>query len=305
MQTTHLQQPDQLLNLNEQHTKHNTSVSRESQTLNAKYTLQYSFDKVEVTMNNVKYIMSKLNNECPKYSRGKIGLVDRMFMISHPSFHKKNLELIIKILLENDNPLNFIFKTISNRFRHLITNSNKTQNDQKISHLNKIGNSWFVIPYFGSYSEKFREVVGVSDMRVAYYGVKLRNNIKAHKDPLLNLYKKNVVYKLNCNNCKAIYVGQTKRQLKTRIVEHRNHIKRNKSTYSVITDHRIIFDHEFDWDNVEILDVERNLNKRLISEMINIKSQTKELEICKQTRIPLTKLTFRAFRALQSFPLFI
>jgi len=58
MQTTHLQQPDQLLNLNERHIKHNTSVSRESQTLNAKYTLQYSFDKVEVIINNVKYSMT-------------------------------------------------------------------------------------------------------------------------------------------------------------------------------------------------------------------------------------------------------
>jgi len=36
----------------------------------------------------------------------------------------------------------------------------------------KIINSWFVIPYFDSYSEKFREVVtGVSNIRVAYYGV--------------------------------------------------------------------------------------------------------------------------------------
>jgi len=94
--------------------------------------------------------------------------------------------------------------------------------------------------------------VNISDMRVAYYGVnKLRNIIKAHKDPFPNLCKKNVVYKLNCNNCEATYVGQTKRQLETRIVEHKNHIKRNTSTHSVITDHRIIFDHDFDWDNVD------------------------------------------------------
>jgi len=68
-----------------------------------------------------------------------------MFMLSHPSFHQKNLELIVKILLENDYSLNFIFKTISDRIRHLITNSNnKTQNDKKISHLDdKIINSWF------------------------------------------------------------------------------------------------------------------------------------------------------------------
>jgi len=87
-------------------------------------------------------------------------LVDRMFILSHPSFHQKNLELIVTILLENDYPLNFIFKTISNRIRHLITNSNnKTQNDKDISHLDdKIINSWFVIQYFGSYLEKFRRV---------------------------------------------------------------------------------------------------------------------------------------------------
>jgi len=117
-------------------------------------------------------------------------------------------------------------------------------------------------------------------MRVAYYGVnKLRNIIKAYKDPLPNLCKKNVAHKLNCNNCEATYVGQTKRQLKTRIAEHRNHIKRNMPTHSVIIDHRIISDHDFDWDNVEILDVERNFNKRLISEMINIKSQSKGLNL--------------------------
>jgi len=111
----------------------------------------------------------------------------------------------------------------------LITNfNNKTQNDKKISHLDdKIINSWFVIPYFDSFSEKFREIVGVSDIRVVYYGVnKLRNIIKAHKDPLPNLCKKNVIYKLNCNNCENTYVGQIKRQLKSRIAEHRN-IKRN------------------------------------------------------------------------------
>jgi len=30
------------------------------------------------------------------------------------------------------------------------------------------------------------------------------------------------VYKINCNDCSASYVGQTKRQLGTRINEHRN-----------------------------------------------------------------------------------
>jgi len=64
-------------------------------------------------------------------------------------------------------------------------------------------------------------------------------------------------------------------ELKTRISEHKNHISRNTFTHSVITEHRLKFKHDFDWKGVEILDVEKNFNKRLISEMINIKSQKK------------------------------
>jgi len=87
----------------------------------------------------------------------------------------------------------------------------------------------------------------------------------------------NVVYKLNCVDCNASYVGQTCRLLKTRIAEHRNYINRNTTTQSVITEHRIGLSHDFDWLNVEILDVERYYTKRLISEMLYIKLQDNSL----------------------------
>jgi len=71
--------------------------------------------------------------------------------------------------------------------------------------------------------------------------------------------------------------------LNTRIGEHRIHIRRNSPQSSVITDHRLEFNHEFDWDNVEVLDEEKNYNKRLISEMIHIKRQRKSLNLKKDT----------------------
>jgi len=70
----------------------------------------------------------------------------------------------------------------------------------------------------------------------------------------------NVVYKLNCRDCNASYVGQIGRLLKSRIAEHKNYINRNTMAHSVITDHRIGFSYEFDWENVEVLDKERYLN---------------------------------------------
>ena len=68
--------------------------------------------------------------------------------------------------------------------------------------------------------------------------------------------KNNVVYKISCRDSDASYVGQTGRKLKTRIAEHRNHIRHNTSARSVITEHRRQLDHEFKWDEVEILDEE-------------------------------------------------
>ena len=77
-----------------------------------------------------------------------------------------------------------------------------------------------------------------------------------------------MVYKFDCKNCSATYIGETKRSLRTRINEH----KTNKNKESVVSLHRIENKHEFDWDNTFVLDMESNYKKRLVSEMIYIKS---------------------------------
>jgi len=64
-----------------------------------------------------------------------------------------------------------------------------------------------------------------------------------------------------------------RQKLDTRISEHRNDINKKTSKHSVITDHRLELNHEFDWDNPTILDKEKYYYRRLTSEMINIKTQ--------------------------------
>jgi len=67
-------------------------------------------------------------------------------------------------------------------------------------------------------------------------------------------------------------------------------------SHSVITEHRLQFNHDFDWEGVEILDVERNFNKRLISEMINVKCQKNGINL--QTDIEaLDRVYFSYFNA--------
>ena len=101
----------------------------------------------------------------------------------------------------------------------------------------------------------------------------LNRFIKVQKDKSISNNHNNVVYKINCKDCDVSYVGQTKRQLRTRLKEHSNNIKLDSSKHSVVSEHIIIEKHAFDWDNVKILDIESNYHKRLISEMIHIKEQ--------------------------------
>jgi len=72
---------------------------------------------------------------------------------------------------------------------------------------------------------------------------------------------RNVVYKIHCKDCDVSYVGQTKRQIKIRIKEHRNNIKLNETCGN----HWPYID-TFDWEDIKIMDSESNYNERLISE---------------------------------------
>jgi len=76
----------------------------------------------------------------------------------------------------------------------------------------------------------------------------------------------NIVHKVCCKACKASYVGQTKRQLKTRINEHSKNINYDESRH--LSNYMLEKNHTFDQHNKKILDFEINYYKRLISEMI-------------------------------------
>lgn len=67
---------------------------------------------------------------------------------------------------------------------------------------------------------------------------------------------------INCRDCDATYVGQTKRQLKTRIKEHKYNIKLESSKLSVISERMVQQNYSFDWESCKILDIEPNCNKR-------------------------------------------
>jgi len=63
--------------------------------------------------------------------------------------------------------------------------------------------------------------------------------------------RNNIIYKINCRGCKSTYVGQTKRNLKTRVKEHQNNINKKTGNLSVISEYRLEKNHDFEWEIVE------------------------------------------------------
>jgi len=201
------------------------------------------------------------------------GLVDKVLLLSHPMFHETNLKKAIDVLLDNCFPLTFIFSTINMRIKQLFyKGNNSNKEDKKLTSSAK--NEYFTIPYVNSVSESFLPVCERFGFRIAYsIHNTLRKFIKRGKDALDLWSHRDVVYKISCNDCEATYIGQTKRQLGTRIQEHIKDINKKSGILSVISDHRLDCDHEMNWNGVEIVDTEPSYGKRLISEMIYIKKQ--------------------------------
>jgi len=203
-------------------------------------------------------------------------LLDRAILLSMPHLHKKNIELCIKLLMDNGYPLELIFNTINRRLKKLfVTRRTNGPNQEK-----KV----IVFPYIKPITEMMTSTINKAEHIIGYRCLnKLNQFIKTHKDREPRSSNNNVVYKISCKNCEATYVGQTKRQLKTRIKEHVNNIRLDPSKHSVVSEHIINFNHNFDWENVIILDHEHNYYKRMISEMIHIKEQNKGLNCMNDT----------------------
>ena len=146
------------------------------------------------------------------------GVVDKIFRLCYSNFQQNNLIEAINILinkLNNGYPLHFIFSSIHNKIKFHIKNISKDKNVNN--------NKFFTILFVNTISEKFKSIgnIYMLNCKLAFtIPNTLKNFIKRGKDKLEHENNQNVIYKISYDDCDASYVGQTKRQLKTRICEY-------------------------------------------------------------------------------------
>jgi len=206
-----------------------------------------------------------------------INLVDHAILLSDAQFHNDNIMIVKDILENNGYPKHIINKQINDRCKNIAFNKEKSRgkDDNKGYTL--------LVPFVDKASQDIKRILkNLIDVRFTI-PKKLNCLIKKGKDQLNKAQVTEVVYKLNCKNCDKVYIGQTKRHLGTRVKEHLNNIKSTSNNYSVVSNHRLLFNHDFQWDKPKILHKERNRKKREIAEMFLIKKHDNNINLQKDT----------------------
>ena len=93
------------------------------------------------------------------------------------------------------------------------------------------------IPYVAGVSEEIRRVCRPFDVRVAFKaGRTLRSMLTRVKDPLPVEKQSMVVYQIPCS-CGQVYIGETIRQLETRLREHKGTCSKGQLEKSAVAEH--------------------------------------------------------------------
>lgn len=103
---------------------------------------------------------------------------------------------------------------------------------------------------------------------------KLKHILGNPKDKVPN-EEKSGIYQIDCDDCDLKYIGQTKRNLKTRLKEHKANFKNNHEEKSAIAKHCIQEQHTF--TNVKLLQEVRKSSYLDAYETLHIKRQKEHL----------------------------
>ena len=122
------------------------------------------------------------------------------------------------------------------------------------------------IPYIRGTSETIARILQPYNIRVAHKPIttlrRLLTNVKDKDKPE---DRQGAVYKIKCCDCQATYIGETGRDLSTRLTE-RKRAMRNGYVNNHIAEHHLQTKHQIDWDSATCITYSTNYCQRLTLE---------------------------------------
>lgn len=210
-----------------------------------------------------------------------LGLKNRIEKVCHPSLRSGNLKKLYNILIDNSYPKPLLNKllfsnpsvppiidnnvAITNPPVNLISDTTNIPTPLTYRSLPNVNNLTNQVSKLFKSEHNTIKIAKKSVFTVGSFFTRL-------KDKTALLTKNNVVYRIPCNDCEKIYIGQTKRTLQQRITSHKSDTNR-KITNCALAEHSINNNHSPNYDSISVLHSERILNKRLFLEMVEINDE--------------------------------
>jgi quinol monooxygenase YgiN len=165
---------------------------------------------------------------------------------------KTEREYLLKLFLSNGYPRSFIRNAQRKRTTE---QSNIAENTRHIS-----------LPYISNVSDAAGRMLRKYGIQVAHRpNATMRTKVMQAKDRLRPEDKSNIIYDIKCNDCPQHYVGETSKQLKSRLHEHQLCVRR-KDHLSLVAQHSYENEHTFNFNDTEVISQARNKSSRLFKE---------------------------------------
>ena len=128
------------------------------------------------------------------------------------------------------------------------------------------------IPFHKNLAPKMKNLFKHPEVKVAFYNTKTNKKFfnRKIKDKTPIQRQTNVVYQIPCT-CNKVYIGQTSQYVKERVSNHKTDVKKGNDNTG-LAQHILNGDtsHNMQWDKIQILEKESDLNKRSHLEAFHI-----------------------------------
>jgi hypothetical protein len=199
----------------------------------------------------------------------KLGVIDTMYIrairLSDQDHLKEEIEFTTEILLKNDYPKSLLDRRLK-KVKYKCENPTPKNNNI----VKRI-----ILPWSGIVTTKIAHFLRRNmEIEIGYKpGPKLRQILCNSKQKIPKTYIG--IYSLGCKGneqetCQSLYIGETERDMITRIMEHKHHVD-TASTTSPISLHMLENDHELDLNSMSLLIPEKRKYFRRFKESLYIR----------------------------------
>ena len=146
------------------------------------------------------------------------------------------------------------------------------------------------LPFYPSLTNPIKNALRRSGLHVVHKSDNtLRDNLCNYKDKL-SPDELSGIYRIPCTDCPAVYIGQTRRKIKTRLREHKSAVDNGRTNDSSVAAHATNLNHTIDWDNAKLV---KNVRKTtLLNAWESMYITTAEYPLMNEDDPPITSTLF-------------